>query len=213
MRAAPATGSTSINFPLYTNTFIAGTTIVIDRPGTENYCNVLNNFLTFTQECDAGSPFPYSGYMRLDGLSTINMKTIAWVSVLQNYGSGAVPPIWTAAEVKHFGVAIYNTDPDNNYLLMISPAASAVGERSVQLVKQVATIETLLDSDIVAGLLLNTEYRLELERVAGVLTGQVFDSSGNLLSTVSASDTDLSSGNSGAHGFSAAYTVRDMKVQ
>lgn len=153
-----------------------------------------------------------SGYARFNGISTISNTTIGIITITENGTSGA-EGLWTAAEVKHAGISMFHTDPDNNYILMISPAASAVGDRSIQLVKQVAGIETILDTEIVAGIALGTEYILELSRTAGVVTGMVRSLDGTLLGTVSASDTALSSGVSGVHGYSCDYTVRDLRIE
>ena len=214
MRILP--GNAQQNFPLYTNYFIAGTTLFVDRPATQQYTSIINSFLTFTQVCSAAgfSGVPYSGYMRLAGLSTISNKSICVVSLTENHDTPAIGP-WTAAEACHFGLAIFETDADNNYIMMISPAASALGERSLQLVKQVLGVETILDTEIIAGLTLGTPYIMELDRQGGggtLLTGVLKDIDGNVLGTVSATDTSLSAGNTGAHGFSATYTVTDIKV-
>ena len=209
-------GNVSQNFQLNTNYFIAGTTLFIDRPATQQYTSIVNRFLTFTQDCDAVglSGVPYSGYMRLSGLSTISNKSICVVSLTENRASGAVGP-WTAPEVKHFGLSIFHTDADNNYILMISPAASAVGDRALQLVKQVAGIETILQAIVLPGLTLGTPYIMELDRLGNggtLLMGVLKDIDGNVLGSVSATDTSLSTGNTGAHGFSSFYTVTDIKV-
>lgn len=213
MRAFP--GNTAKSFELNTNYFILGTYLFVDRPSTLQYTSIINRFLTYTQICDAtGGPIPYSGYMRLVNSSSIANKSICVVSLTTNHGTGAIGP-WTAAEAKHFGLAIFQTDADNNYIMMISPAASALGERSLQLVKQVAGIETILDTEIVAGLTLGTPYIMELDRLGAggtLLTGVLKDIDGVTLGTVSATDTSLSSGDTGAHGFSTTYTVTDIKI-
>lgn len=214
MRIFP--GNSAKNFQLNTNYFIAGTTIVIDRAASAQYTSIINQFLTWTQICDTIGidGVPYSGYMRLAGLDTTGMKSICTVSLSADHGTPSVGP-WTAAEAKHFGLSIFETDEDNNYILMISPAASALGERSLQLVKQVAGVETILDTEILAGLTTLTPYIMELDRLGSggtLLTGVLKDIDGNVLGTVSATDTSLSAGNTGAHGFSVTYTVTDIKV-
>jgi hypothetical protein len=212
-----ALGSIATNHPNYTNYFIPGTTIFIDRAATFQSTAIVDKFLTFTQDCDVVgiSPEPYSGYMRLTGLSTINNKSICIVSLLNNRGTGPIGP-WTAAEAKHFGLSIFATNADNNYILMISPAASALGERSLQLVKQVLGVETILDTEVVLGLTLGTQYRMELDRLGAggtLLTGVLKDIDGNVLGTVSATDTSLSSGQTGGHGFSSKYTISQVIIQ
>lgn len=209
-------GNSARNFRLNTNYFIAGTTLFLDRAASAQYTSIINEFLTFTQICDTVgiSGVPYSGYMRLAGLDTTGMKSICTVSLLTEHGSGAVGP-WTAAETCHFGLSIFETDADNNYILMISPPASAVSERSLQLVKQVAGIETILDTDVILGLDFDTQYIMELDRLGSggtLVMGVLKDIDGNVLGTVSATDTSLSTGNTGAHGFNATYTVTDIKV-
>jgi hypothetical protein len=207
-------GTTAQNYQLNTNYFIAGTTLLVDRPTYKEFTSIVNEFLTYTQTCDSTAPIPYSGYMRLTGLDTTANKSICVVSLTANHDTPAIGP-WTAAEAKHFGLSIFQTNPDNNYILMISPAASDLGERSLQLVKQVAGVETILDTDIIAGLTLGTPYIMELDRLGSggtLLTGVLKDIDGNVLGTVSATDTSLSSGNTGAHGYSATYTVTDIKV-
>ncbi len=142
------------------------------------------------------------------------MKSICTVSLIANHGTPAIGP-WTAAEAKHFGLSIFETGPDNNYILMISPAASALGERSLQLVRQVANAETVLSTLVLSGLTLGTPYIMELDRLGmggTLLTGVLKDINGNLLGSVSAVDTSLVTGYTGVHGFSATYTVTDIKV-
>lgn len=209
-------GNVAKNFQLNTNFFIAGTTLVVDRAASAQFTSIVDQYLTWTQICDTIgiSGVPYSGYMRLAGLNTTAMKSICTVSLSADHGTPAIGP-WTAAEAKHFGLQIFATDADNNYILMISPAASALGERSLQLVKQVLGVETILDTIVLAGLTVLTPYIMELDRLGAggtLLTGVLKDIDGNVLGQVSATDTSLSSGETGAHGFSVTYTVTDIKV-
>ena len=62
-------------------------------------------------------------------------------------------------------------------------------------------------------MLLNTEYILTLERVAGVVEGKVYSIDGTLISTVSASDTALSTGNTGMFGYGVDYIERGINIQ
>lgn len=209
-------GNVSQAFQLNTNYFIAGTTLFLDRAASAQYTSIINGFLTFTQICDTIgiSGVPYSGYMRLAGLDTTGMKSICVVSLSSDHGTPAVGP-WTAAEAKHFGLSIFETDADNNYILMISPAASALGERALQLVKQVGGVESIIDTITLPGLTTLTPYIMELDRLGSggtLLMGRLKDIDGNLLGQVSGVDTSLSTGNTGAHGFSVTYTVTDIKV-
>ena len=191
--------------PKLQTSFITGSICFVDRQSDITTISHVANELIFRQRCiTAGG---VSGYARFNNVSTINNVTRGIVTVTENGTSGAVGS-WTAAEVKHAGITIYHTDPDNNYILMISPAASTAGDRSLQLVKQVSGTETMLQAIVVPGISLNVPYELRLWRTAGVLTGELYNMAGTLLGTVGASDTSLSTGVSGVHGFSCDYTAQ-----
>lgn len=194
-------------YPKFKNNILEGSTLFVDRQADITGVSIESGILTFRQRCVTS----VSGYARLNGVDTTGLRTRAIVKVTENGTTGAVS-FWTAAEAKHAGISIFHSNPDNNYILMISPAASAAGDRSVQLVKQVLGVETILDTEVLAGLQLNTDYILELYRSSGVVTGNLYNSSGTLLATVSANDTSLSTGVSGFHGYSCDYKVSDLST-
>lgn len=201
------------NVPIYTNHFISGTTIVIDRAGNLDMAfidiTLSRSVLTFFSRAQTS----ISSYMRLSGVSTISNLSIAILKIDDNHATGAVGP-WTSAEAKHAGISIFNTDPDNNYILMISSAATTAGERDIQLVKQVAGVETILDTEVCGCIVTGTEYILTLQRNgSNLVEGKVYSLDGTLLATVSATDTSLSSGNTGTHAYATTYLVRGIKVQ
>jgi hypothetical protein len=200
------------NFPIYTNYFIAGTTAVMDRSGDADtvYIDATPGRAVLSYYSSLNTI--ESSYMRLAGVSTISNLSVGIFRIDTNHATSATA-LWTANEAIHAGLTIFNTDADNNYILMISAAASGFGERDIQLVKQVAGVESIIDTDITGQIVLNTEYILTLERVAGIVTGKVYTIDGTLISTVSGADTSLSAGNTGVHGFSVFYRVRGLNIQ
>lgn len=161
------------------------------------------------QSCLAGAKI--SGYYHFDGLDTSDLVTTATFAVVEN-GTTASTTHFTAAESKHAGVGICYSDADNNYLAMISPAASAIGERGFQLVKQVSGVETVLDTEVVAGLALDTPYTIKMWRDATHVYARLLNAAGTVLSDLSAADTSLTTGETAVHGFAARHQLFDLTV-
>lgn len=185
---------------------LLGATMTLDLAVTESGIRVVDNESWFEQSAS-------STYMRMAGVSVVGKRIIGAVKIMANLATGAVGP-WTANEAKHAGIQFLATNADNNYILMISPAASAAGERSIQLVKQVSAVETVLATGIASELLeLNTEYLLEGYKSGNNVTGTVRKLDGTSLGQVNAVDTSLTTGNCGTHGFATTQRFRPLRIE
>ena len=198
--------------PLWINSdYFSGGEAIVDRAATSNGVNIVNGVPTFRQLCSGGT---ISGYLRISGVSTTTKISSAFFIVYSDQTSGAVGS-WTANEVKHCGLCIFNTNVDNNYIGMISVAASVAGERSLQLVKQVASVETILVTGMASETLqYNTRYELEVwKTVTNTVMFNTKKEDGTSLGIISVFDTSLTTGNSGPHGFAVDYGCEPIRTR
>jgi hypothetical protein len=149
-------------------------------------------------------------YFRITGVDTSTRKTVAVISVEEGHDPGSSVGSFTGNEAMHAGVSIAYTDANNNIIGMISPAASVADEDALQLVKQVAGVETVLATAELAGLSIGTRYTLELERQGSAVTFTVKNNAGTTLGTLTATVSDTLGATSGTHGFATRYRVWDL---
>jgi hypothetical protein len=152
-------------------------------------------------ELDGG--FDNKCYQQFASLDTHSLRSRVTVAIQVNNGANSHAP-YTAAESQHVGLAIYFTDQNNFYILMISSAASGT-ERSVQLTKRVASVETIIASSQanVTTITTGTQYVLDLVVTAGNVVGTVYAADGvtQLVQLSAATDAGLTTGNTCLHVF------------
>lgn len=205
--------SSLYNIPSWPDSTMQGSNLVIDSVGVTTGIFYVGNIGNVRQIL-SGPAAAFSGYLRFTGLNTQASTTKGLVRITTNHVGAPAAPGFTAAEARHAGIQICSTNADNNYILMISAAAGALGENDIQLVKQVAGVETILylgqcSEAITAGVY----YQLELRRNGANVEGVVKKTDGTVIGSCTVADSSLLTGNSGLHGFSVTYEAERVWIE